>query len=237
MADNLSIPDLAAAQNQKEVTINAQKNQLSGALADYLAVDLSGGDHTLSASEFTSYMAFKTTGNAVSRTLTIPATKRALFYVENGGSATLSVTCGSTTFSVAAGAIGFFQTDGTTNGIITLTSSATGGEVDIGFVISGQPSNAQKILYKFNQAMKLVASLTGSEFTVGTNPTTNPITITLKKNGSSSGSIAVSSAGAFTPTFASDVSYAIGDIFEIDMPSPQDATAADFCLNFKFTKL
>lgn len=236
MTDNLSLPQVAAAQNQKEVTINAATQQLSGALADYLSVSLASADHALTATEFTGSLGFATTGNAVARTLTIPGTKRALFYVQNGGTFSLSVTCGTTTIAVGAGNVSFFQTDGTANGLIAVVPVASGGEVDVGFVFSGKPTATQIINYPINQSLTLKTSLTGSHFTIGTNPTTNPITFTLNKNGVSIGSIAISSAGAFTVTFAADVAFVAGDIFNLTAPVTQDATAANLGFNFKFVK-
>lgn len=235
MTDNLSLPQVAAAQTQKEVTINAATQQLSAALADYLTIDMTSAGHTLSATEFTGYMGFKSTNNSVSRTLTIPATKRALFFVSNGGSATLSIAVGSTTLTLASGGFSFFQTDGTTNGLVSIILSAPGDEVDIGFVYSGLPLNGQIINYPVNQTLKLVTSLTGSKFTLGTNPASTA-TYTLKKNGSSIGSIAISTGGVFTPTFSSDITFSPGDVFNIIAPSPQDTTLADVGLNFKFVK-
>jgi hypothetical protein len=235
MTDNLSLPTVAASQTQKEVTINAATQQLSAVVADWLDIDMTSAGHTLSAAEFTGYAGFKTTNNSVSRTLTIPATKRALFFVNNTGSATLSIAVGSTTLTLATGSIALFQTDGTTNNLTSVIFSAPGQEVDIGFVYSGLPLNGQTINYPMNQALTLKAALAGSHFSVGTNPASTA-TYTLKKNGSSIGTIAISTGGVFTPTFASDVSFAAGDIFNIIAPSPQDTTLADVGLNFKFTK-
>lgn len=233
--DNLNVPTVAAAQTQKEVTINEATTRVSSALSDYLAVDLSAGDHTLSADEFQSNMGFNTTGNAISRTLTVPATKRALFYVENSGSATLTVACGSTTFSIAAGAIGMFQTDGTTNGMISVAPVALGGEIDISIAISGKPLTAQNIIIVANQAFTLPISLTGSHFYIDTNPTSTA-TFTFYKNGTSIGTVAFATSGAPTVTFTGAVTFAIGDKLKVTAPSPQDTTGADVSLNLKATK-
>lgn len=235
MADNLGTPDVAASQTQKEVTINAAKNQIAGALSDYLSVDLSSADHTLTATEFTGFMGFATSGNAVSRTLTIPATKRAIFYVENGGTASLSVTRGSTTLVIAAGAVAFLQTDGTTNGLISVAPLPIGVELDIGVAFSGKPLASQAVNIPMNQAVSLPASLTGSHFFVGTNPTST-MTFTINKNGSSVGTVAFGTSGTPTVTFASPVSFAVGDVLNITAPNPQDLTGSDVGLNFKSTR-
>jgi len=235
MTDNLSTPDVAASQNQKEVTINAIKNQIAAALSDFLSVDLSGGDHTLSATEFTSYMGFATTGNSVARTLNIPATKRALFYVQNGGTHDLSATVGSTTLTVPVGSVAFFQTDGTANGLVSVAPVALGGEIDIGLLYAGTITNGQLARYPWNQAVKLLTALPGSIFTIGTNPASTAV-FTLKKNSTTIGTLSVATSGAVTVSFTGDISFAIGDVFVVVGPSPADGSLADVGLNFKFIK-
>jgi hypothetical protein len=84
-----------------------------------LSINLASADYTLTATEFTRNKLFQTTGNAVSRTLTVPASVR-IFAVRNGGSSTLNVTRGSTTLTVATTKTRFFYTDGTTNGLVLL---------------------------------------------------------------------------------------------------------------------
>lgn len=235
MADNLNIPMVAAAQNQKEVTINAATAQLSGAIADFLSCDLSAADYVLTNTNFEQYMGFATTGNTVARAFTISAVKRAIFYIQNGGTSTVTVTVGSTTLGVPPESVGFFQTDGTTNGLASVAPVALGGEVDVGFVLSGLPLASQKVNYPANQGLKLPASLTGSNFAIGTNPSSNA-TFTLNKNGSSIGTIVIGTAGGHTITFTADVTFAAGDIFNLTAPTSQDATLADVGFNFKFTK-
>lgn len=230
--DNLSTPSVAASQTQKEVTINAAKTQIASALSDFLSISLSSGDHTLSATEFTTYMGFATTGNSVSRTLTIPATKRAIFYVENGGSATLSVACGSTVLSVPASAVVFLQTDGTTNGIVSIAPTPVGGEVDVTVAFSGLPNDGQIVPIVFNQSLTLPASLTGSHFYIRTNPTST-MTFALTKNSTSIGSVSFNTSGVGSATFAGSITFAAGDRLIITAPSPPDATGADVSLSFK----
>lgn len=240
MTDNLAIETVAAAQNQKEVTINAATQHLSSALADFLSCDLSGGDYTVTLLNFQTYMGFATTGNAVSRNFNVPAQKRALFLVYNGGSAVLSVVRGTTTFNLDIGAFGMYQTDGTANGLTRVLGSSSLIQ-NIAFSIAGLPPASMNILCAITQAMQLPASLTGSKFFIGTNPTTNPMTFNLKKISggvtTSIGSVAFDTSGNPTVTFTGAVSFAVGDVLKITAPSVQDATGADVAFTFKASLL
>ncbi len=108
---------------------------------------------------------------------------------------------------------------------------------DLMTYFAGKPANAA-VLYrvKFASAMRLPASLTGSQFLVNTLPTA-ATTLTLKKNGGSVGTVAFSAAGAVTITFASQTDFAAGDTFSVENQATADATAADFSLTFLGTRL
>ncbi len=235
MTDNLAIPQVAAAQNQKEVTINAATGQLSGALADFLSCDLTSGDFTVTLTNFQKYMGFATTGNSVSRVLNIPAQKRALFLVYNGGSADLTVTRGTTNITVTAGAFSMLQTDGTTNGLARVLGSSSLIQ-NIAFSIAGSPPASMKVLCPINQALTLPTSLTGSHFACGTNPTSTwTFTLTKIVSGTptSIGSVSFNTSGVASVTFTGDVSFNPGDILQLQAPGSQDATGADVAFNFK----
>ena len=239
MADNLNLPVVAAAQNQKEVTINAATQQLSSALADFFSIAMAGSNYVLSTANFQDYLGFATTGNTAGNTFTIPASKRALFYIQNGGSASLSVVVGSTSLSVAAGAVGFFQTDGTSNGLVSIVPVPSGGEEDVGFLISGRPLTSQIINYPINQTMSLPVGLTGSNFAIGTNPASTAVfTIYHVVSGTptSIGTLSIATSGAVTVTFTTLTTFNAGDWFRLVGPSPQDTTLSDVGFNFKFAK-
>lgn len=121
----LNLPTLASGQLTPYQTSNDADAALESGVTGALSVDLSGGDHVLTQAEFTRAVYFASTGNAVARILTTPATNR-LFAVRNGGSSALSVKTGSTTLAVAAGARAIFYTDGTTNGLVAIVGSSGG---------------------------------------------------------------------------------------------------------------
>lgn len=63
---NLAITHVAAAQNQKEVTINDAINALDRAMGDLLVVDLTAGNVTLTDAQFGGAVAFAAANLAVS---------------------------------------------------------------------------------------------------------------------------------------------------------------------------
>lgn len=118
----LGIPELADGQINQFAVANAAIRALESASNAVLSVNLSSGDHSLTAGEFTENFVFVTTGNSTTRTLTVQATRR-VFAVLNGGSSTLNVTLGSTTLTLASNKTRLFYTDGTANGLTQLDLS------------------------------------------------------------------------------------------------------------------
>lgn len=99
----------------------------------------------------------------------------------------------------------------------------------------GVTTNGEKMRIKMVRAVTFPASLTGSSADAGTAATAST-TFTLLQNGSSIGTIvfgAGSSSG--TITFASPVTFAAGDTFQISAPATADATLADIAFTFKGT--
>ncbi len=97
----------------------------------------------------------------------------------------------------------------------------------------GKPAASEKLLrLDVVRSFKLVASLTGSQFAIGTNPAAT-LTLTIFQNGTSKGTVAFSTGGSPTVTFSSDVTFAAGDILEVDAPSVQDTTGADISFSLK----
>ncbi|RUW53000.1 hypothetical protein EOA32_10990 [Mesorhizobium sp. M1A.F.Ca.ET.072.01.1.1] len=127
---DLNLPTIADGQADSQwQTSNDGDAAIANALADILTVDFSGGDVTLTSAQFRSAMTFVPSGLSATRALTVPAVKRALFFVHNtDGADSITVTRGSTTVSVEAGKLGVFYTDGTTNGLVgAIVATGTGG--------------------------------------------------------------------------------------------------------------
>ncbi|KGM34769.1 hypothetical protein [Inquilinus limosus] len=131
MSSNLALSQVAAAQAQKEVTINDAFGQVDAALTEFLAVDLSAGDVTLTAAQAQRAMLLRAGGNAVARGLTLPQIKRGVT-VQNTGSAALTVKRGTTTVAIDPGAVASVYLDGTANGlVVTGRPGGAGGIVPI----------------------------------------------------------------------------------------------------------
>lgn len=108
---------------------------------------------------------------------------------------------------------------------------------DLPYSFIGQPANAQVLFrYVCVRAERLPASLVDSQFKVNINPAANWI-FTLRKNGSSIGTVTFSTAGAVTVAFAADVDFAAGDVFSLEAQAVADTTGTDPSFTFVKTVL
>lgn len=112
MSNNLGLPQVAAAQNQKEVTINDQAGGIDAALTESLAVDVSTVNGAVSSMQFTRCVFIVAAGAAVPRNVSIPAIKK-LFLARNSGSADVTFTLGASNVTIPAGAGKVLYSDGT----------------------------------------------------------------------------------------------------------------------------
>lgn len=99
---------------------------------------------------------------------------------------------------------------------------------NIAVSITGVMVNSEVLLqYVFPQAVKLPASLTGSQAKAGTAATASTV-VTINKNGSSIGTITWAISGTVaTFSFSSAISFAAGDILSLVAPVSADATLAN----------
>lgn len=107
---------------------------------------------------------------------------------------------------------------------------------DAGVYFPGKPTGNQYIArIVFPTALTILATLPFSQFAVRVNPTANT-TFTLNKfhsgSATSIGSILFNTSGVASVTFASDVTFAAGDLLEVQAPAAPDGTAADFSFTF-----
>jgi hypothetical protein len=123
----LGIQQVAATQNQKEVTINDAILALESAGNGVTAISMSAGSVTLTATQYASGVCFECTGASSDVTLTVPLTAR-LFLVNNLNSTGGTITVGGATgtnVSVSVGSMVPIFCDGTNCYTVTFSSTAT----------------------------------------------------------------------------------------------------------------
>ena len=225
---NLDITHVAAAQNQKEVTVNDAIDKLDLASNDTVDIDCSAGNTAVSAADYRENFLLRLTGTpAADFTLTLPDGKRVVaIHNTTAKAATLQTATLAATVTLRAGELSIVGSRGTN--LVALAASAVGGLYDIGLFIPGQPA-ASAMVFQFvvPRAISFPVNLVASLARAGT-AATSAASFTLRNNGSNIGTIDFA-AGSATATFSLPVgaAFAAGDVLEILAPSPQDATLAD----------
>jgi hypothetical protein len=235
----LAITHVAAAQNQKEVTINDAIDALDRALGDLLSVDFTAGNVTLTDAQFRSAAAFQAANLSTARDLTVPQIRR-LFAVDNAaGSGTLTIKRGTGAVEVIAGAAVLAYTDGTANGLIALTGTTAAVQAK-SYLLSGavaaKPAGGARVFHHLaGLAFTLPAGLTGSA-AIAKTAATAQTDFDLQIGGASVGTIRWAAAGTVASFIsASGASVAAGDEIEILAPATPDASLADLTWTIKGT--
>lgn len=122
----LGLTELANNQRHQFATANRAFRDLEAAANDVAAVDLSGGNATLTGAAFNAAFLFRANGHTVDRELTVPQQKR-FFAIRNAGTGVVSVVRGSTSLPVGEGSAGIFYADGTADGLVAIASGGGGG--------------------------------------------------------------------------------------------------------------
>lgn len=225
---NLAITHVAAAQNQKEVTVNDAIDRLDLASNDTVDIDCSGGNTTVSAADYRENFLLRLTGTpGADFTVTLPDGKRVLaIHNTTAKAATVRTATLGATVTLRPGELSIVASRGAS--LVALAASAVGGLYDIGLFIPGQPA-ASAMVFQFvvSRAISFPVNLAGSLAKAGT-AATSAAAFTLRRNGANIGTIDFA-AGSATATFtlAGGAAFAAGDVLEILAPSPQDATLAD----------
>lgn len=225
---NLAIAHVAAAQNQKEVTVNDAIDKLDLAGNDTVDIDCTAGNTTVTAADYRENFLLRITGTpAADFTLTLPDGKRvAAIHNTTAKAATVRTATLGATVALRAGKLSIVASRGTS--LVALAASAVGGLYDIGLFIPGQPA-ASAMVFQFvvPRAIGFPVNLAGSFAKAGTAATTSAA-FTLRKNGSNVGAIDFAAGStAATFTLAGGAVFAAGDVLEMLAPSPQDGTLAD----------
>lgn len=131
-----------------------------------------------------------------------------------------------------------WQVDGDNNISAYTESIPSSSPYDVVASYVGKPAAGALVLILTHvRAVSFAANFSGSYGTVGTNPTATA-TYTVKKNGSSIGTVAISTGGVFTFATSGGAaqSFAAGDRMTIEAPSPQDTTLADVGITLAGTR-
>jgi hypothetical protein len=254
MANDLNIQTIADGQADGQwQTSNDADAAIANALSDLYGsgIDFSAGNVTLSSTQYRSAMVFKPSAAlSAARTLVLPAVKRPFIFHNTDATytVTLKKTDGAspetaTTISVAAGQIFYGYTDGTSTGlfgaVIAAAGSSTSVAYDLPLSFPGTPTAGQlmgKLMVVRDIA--LPANFSGSYGHVGTNPAAT-FAIDVKDNGSSIGTISISTGGVFTFTTSSGTAKTIsaGHRLEFYAPanSPADSSIANIAATLKGT--
>lgn len=152
---NLLLTEVAANQNQKEVTVNDALINLDGAIAGQVSIAMTDADYTLSTGEGNQAlgnMAFQFTGTlSAGRNIIVPASKK-IYFIQNsttGGhdltvktpsGSGVSVTVSSTSYTIV-------YSDGTN--VLAASSAGGGSETLAGLldVLITSPTDGQTIIY------------------------------------------------------------------------------------------
>ena len=251
MSNNLALAQVAAAQNQKEVTINDQAGQLDAALTEQFVADVSAGNVALTSEAYRRAVHIKATGAATAgRTVTLQAIKKLSVISNFSTTDSVDFVLGSAMITLdpaedaANPTMALVYTDGTADGLFAVSSGVGGGGAaagslyDLGFYYAGGPPGSSELMFKWvaTRNVELAADIAGSFGDIGTNPTAQfDMDVTLE--GASIGTISVATDGTFTFTTAGGTAkqIAAGERLEIVAPASADATAADIALTLAAT--
>jgi hypothetical protein len=223
---NLAAPHVAAAQNQKEVTINDATDALDLAITASLSVDCSAGGTiapTLTQARRNARFVLSGTPPAafsfqipnLSRLLVLRNTTEQL--------ATLRNPTGSAVVDLGAGKQALVYSTG---GNVFLVGASPTEVYDFG-MLAFEPPEADAVLGKvvLPRAVVLPANLAGARGDVDTPPTAS-FEIRLSVNGANLGTITISEAGLFTFATAAGLPIALGAGAVVRFVAPPTPDAA-----------
>lgn len=241
----LNITELEQSQNSRYITINNMLAALEGAANAKLAKTVSGsGPVNLTSDECTRYAYYVASGGSGNFNFVFLGeigsnNADRLFVFKNASSyvATVKSDAAGTTVVVAAGASCVIHQSHDDMVKLAEFDGLTTAPYDIGAFLPGLPEDGIEC-FKFTatRAIDFADDFAGSVGHCGVNPTSTAA-FDLLKNGSSIGSISISTGGAFTfNTTGGAVALAIGDRLSVTSPSPQDATLANVSFVFLGTR-
>lgn len=241
---NLLLSHIAASQNQKEVTANADYDGLDTALCSYTSIAMTDADYTFATGAGSlglSNMVFIFTGAlTANRNVILPPNAKPYIVVNattGGHSLTFKLGTASHTVVISDSVHHLLHSDGV-NSVYNIDGSSTADipvRTDgIGTFVSGTYS-ASQVLFSIPVAFAytFAALLAGSEGYCITVPTANA-TFSIRKNGVEfaqmifDASSPVTHYAIFTDDAspAASISFNVGDVLSVVAPASPDATIA-----------
>ncbi len=129
MANDFNLDQVLDNQQNKETTINTAVGQLAEAIGNFLSIDLTSANKTLTQAEGTRYVNYRRTDTTASRTITVRQMQR--FFIYENSNVSTSLIRGATTIVIAANEKALLYSDGTTNGLVKVLSSVAPAVTDI----------------------------------------------------------------------------------------------------------
>lgn len=128
MSNNLALAQVAENQTSKELTINTALGQLDAALTEIRSCDVASGNVTLTTTQARSYVSFFVeNATTAGRKLIFPALKKlSMVIADPDNTQDITVACGTTEVTVEAGKAVLIYTDGTANGLVSVSGGGGG---------------------------------------------------------------------------------------------------------------
>jgi len=242
MSNNLGWTTLNGTDDAKSSIINANKEIMDGALSEALVIPVDTGK-VLTTEEYQQNFAFEfAAGNTILQSVTIPDGVTKMFAVINlSPTASMRVVKGTTEFFIGPESGDFYYTEIGTDALFTAgpLNSQASRYLALNIFASGQYTSDEIIAsYVCTKDYTLSVGLPGSIFKAENAPTDAAASLTILKNGASIGSIdfAQNVADA-TFTFATETSFATGDVITIQAPTVVDAGLSDVHGVLEFTEV
>jgi hypothetical protein len=234
----LNIPLVGETQNNKYITVNDAIQALAAAGNKVLAkTSINAGPVAYTENESSRNMVYTLAGASAAFDVTFRSTiggnnaQRVMLVVNNTNYvATVKANTGSgATVKVYPGFSALIYQN--FEDLYRLSGNQLAGEVmpyDLSVFVPGSPDDGAEIMrIKMTRAVFFADDFAGSQASVLVNPTSTSAFL-VKKNGSTIGTISISTLGV--ATFATSGSgletFAVGDVPTITAPSPQDGTLA-----------
>lgn len=241
----LNITEIGETQNNKYATANNAFRALEQAANASLAnAAVGAGPWALTEAQITRYAVFRASGGSAAFNITLPSTVNTInasrvVYVINADTtytATVKASTGTgATVALLPGESGAIYQSFEDCYLLSKGQAASNPPYDVGFFIPGKPNDNEVIFTLVAVRDVLFADeFLGSKASVGTLPTDGTATFTIKKNGSSVGTISITTGGVITfATSGTTTALTAGDTLSVTTPTPQDSTLANVAVNFK----